>query len=145
MSDDNDMNEKELEAFKKNMVTLLMIFKDKPNLLVKYILEYDIMSPETQKFIIDNKELKKRSKEIEEDEDENLEIPYFNNFNEMKKYYDKIFKTNQDSISINYPSLEEPKKATLLRDLQEAILEEDYVKCAKIRDYCLKKDIILNL
>jgi|VirMetMinimDraft_7_1064189.scaffolds.fasta_scaffold10411_3 hypothetical protein len=139
------MSEKELEAFKKNMVTLLKIFKDKPNLLVKYILEYDIMSSETQRLIISNKELSKRSKEMEDDEDENLDIPYFNNFKEMKKYYDNIFETNQDSITINYPSLEEPKRDTLLRELKEAIEEEDYEKCVKIRDYCMKRDIILNL
>jgi hypothetical protein len=139
----NDMNEKELEAFKKNMVTLLTIFKDKPNLLVKYILEYDFISPEIHKFIIDNKELKKKGEEMEKED--SLDIPYFKNINEMKKYYDKIFKTNTKSITINYPSLEEPKKDILLRDLQEAILEEDYEKCARIRDYCMKKDIILNL
>lgn len=143
MSD--DMDEKELEAFKKNMVTLLMIFKDKPNLLVKYILEYDIISSETQRLIIANKELSKRSKEMEMDEYESLDIPYFKNFKEMKKYYDNIFETKQDSLTINYPNLEEPKKETLLRDLKEAIQNEDYEKCSKIRDYCIKKDIILNL
>lgn len=139
------MSDKELEMFKKNMVTLLTIFKDKPNLLVRYILEYDIMSDDDKEFIINNKELSKKNKEMEMTEDDKLDTPYFSNFKEMKKYYDSIFKTKEELYDIKYPNLNEPKKDILLKDLKEAIKEEDYEKCVRIRDYCIKKDIILNL
>jgi hypothetical protein len=139
------MSDRELESFKKNMVTLFTIFKNKPNLLVKYILKYDIISDDIKEVIINNKELNKRSKEMELNEEDDLDLPYFSNVKDMKKYYDSIFKTKEDLDDINYPMLNEPKKETLLKDLKEAIKNEDYEKCAKIRDYCIKKDIIIKL
>ena len=138
-------NDKDLEILKKNMVTLFTIFKDKPNLLVKYILEYDIIAPDVQKFIVDNKELKVMREKMENDENDKLETPYFRNIPEMKKYYDNIFQTNPDFDSINYPNDNEPKQETLLKDMKEAILSENYEKCTKIRDYCLKNDIVLKI
>jgi hypothetical protein len=146
------MNDKELNTLKKHMVTLLTIFKDKPNILVKYILEYDILPDNIKHNIIENKELKNRSEELELDDDDNLETPYFSNIKEMINYYHNFFKSDNiysesdsyDEFSkITFPYQEEPKRDSLLKDLESAIENEDYEKCAKIRDYCIKKNIDL--
>ena len=60
----------------------------------------------------------------------------------MDNFYNKFCQSNDESKSINYPSMKSMDADSLWRELQEAISIEDYEKCSKIRDYCLKKGII---
>lgn len=137
------MTDKDLNQLKMNLVALFTIFKDKPNLLVKYILEYDIIPSNIKKNIINNEELCKKSEELEVSEDDVIEQPFFTDIKNMLKYYDVFFKTTDDLDNII--NINQNQKEALLQELKEAIKNEDFEKCAKIRDFCNKKKIVLNL
>ncbi len=134
---------KKEDKLRRNLVTLFTIFRSKPNILTKYIIDNDLLSTNMKKFIIDNDELTNKSKEIEENDD--ITIPYFTNFKEMQSFYNKFFETNVISEPINYPSSEDVSIENLTRELLEALSIEDYEKCTKIRDFCIKKGIDLNI
>lgn len=131
------------DMLKRNLVTLFTLFQNKPNILTKYIIDNELLSTNMENFIIENDELTKKSKEIEENDE--IKIPYFTNFKEMMSFYDKFFETNSILEHINYPSNENISLESLNRDLLEALSVENYEKCARIRDYCLKKGINLNI
>lgn len=148
------MTEEEKIIYRKHLVALLYAFKDKPNLLATYMIEY---SPLKKKFIdkiIKSSNLERISEEIENTETEYIK-PFFLNLEEMQDYYNKIFnesdididmnKDNNDIIRENkHPILgASTNKEALFTQLEEALSNQNYEKAVKLRDYI--KSIGINL
>ena len=131
------MSNKKKKILKANLITFFTIFDGKPNMLVEYLLEYDILNNDLINFIINNKELIIMSKELKENGE--IEKPYFTSIEEIQNFYIKFFIKGEDYI---HPLLtEETKKEALISEFKKAIANEDYETCAKIRDYCILNKI----
>lgn len=136
------MSNKKRKLLKNNLITFLTLFDGKPNMLVEYLMEYDILDDKLISLLINNKELLEKSKELKEKGE--LEKPYFTSIEEIQAYYSKFFV--YDNQNILHPLLgSASKQEALILEIKKAIQNEDYETCAKIRDYCKKNKIELNI
>jgi hypothetical protein len=120
------------DNLKRNMVALFKLFENKPNLLSKYLLSFDILTEKTKRFINNNDNLKELADEIEKKGE--FEKPFFSNIDEMYEFYDKFFKNNGKIDKKN-----KEFKSSLDTELQRAIENEDYETAAKIKKILDKK------
>jgi hypothetical protein len=117
----------------KNLLTLLRIFKNRPNHLSKFLLENKALTDDFLKKIENNDKLSNINPSKIGDGHF-----YFSNISEMKSYYTSLvedldlMKTKRD-------------RETLKKDLQEminkALLEEDYEEAARIRDFMISNKL----
>lgn len=121
---------------KKNLITLLKVFENKPNLLAQYLLEYDILDDKMKKLLLDNKELFNLSKEL--DDSMEIKIPYFNTIEEIEFFYSKFFNNINGTLS------KESSEEIFNQQLKTYLINEEYEKAAKLRDYCMKNNIFLR-
>lgn len=106
-----------MDILKNNLLAFFELFKDKPNLMVEYILENDILTDKTKKFFIGNDQLRNFTKDDKK--------PFFRNFDELKDYYDKFFINNGKIVNrVNINSIFNIE--ILKEELREAIKIEDY-------------------
>lgn len=118
----------------QNLITLLTLFKDKPNLLAEYLMEFDALSDNFMDNISNNKELSKMWEEL--DSSGEIEVPFFFNIEMMDRYYRNLFKSDK-----KFKQMKNKKEEELIIELKKALLDEDYEKASKIRDYFLIKNI----
>ncbi len=122
---------------KRNLITFLTIFDGKPNILAEYLLEYDLLDDNIIKLLLNNKELNNKSKELKDKGE--IEKPYFTSLEEMQKFYNQFFISEKKQL---YPLLgAETQEESIILQLKNAILSEDYNLAAQLRDYCQKNNI----
>lgn len=129
------MNDKEKELYKKHLVALLYVFKDKPNILANYILDHESLK---KRFVDKIKESDKLAR-ISESLDNNEYVkPFFINLEEMQKYFNSLFGADEKENTkkqVNPILGASSTKEALFNQLKNAIDEEDYEKASKLRDY----------
>jgi hypothetical protein len=130
MKDDNE------EKLKKHLVALLHLFKDKPNLLVNYVLQYGSFKKDFKDRIINNTKLEEIYDSIRENRE--IEKPYFVNLDEMHKYYDEAFRKYSERVRPHPVLNAATDKEALTLQLENAVAAEDYERAAKIRDYMIE-------
>ena len=113
----------------KNLITILKIFKNRPNHLCRFLLE--------------NKAFNKKFLDKIESNDKLSEVNpskiggdhfYFSNVSEMKSYYASLI---DDLESINLKKDREILKRDLQERLNSAVLEEDYEEAKRINDFMI--------
>lgn len=135
MMNDND-------SLYRNLSILLKLFKNRPNHLAKYLIENSAFSDEFTSSIINSKKLDDMSQEDMHNyfmDEYNYNNIYLNDFEEMNNYYTDIIENN--NIDINMIELSKE----LNMKLQKCIIDERYEEAAKVRDFMLKNDIIIDL
>ena len=123
---------------KENLIILLKIFKDKPQYLIKFLLENNAFTEDFLTNIFNSEELNRlKNLEIEEcNEDLILELPHFKKISDMNSYLKKIvnnteLSSKQENI---YDRITKELKTKLVQNLKEAVEKEDYEEAAKLRD-----------
>lgn len=123
------------DKLKVNLVALLHFFKDKPNLLVNFLLEYEALKKDFKDRISSNDKLDKIYESYYNKEE--IDEPYFKDVEDMQEFYKQLFekrkKKNQNHVLITSTN----SKEVLNKQLEEAVEIEDYEKAAKIRDYMI--------
>lgn len=131
-------DDKEYKILKEKLITLFLIFENKPHLLAEYFLEYDLIKKSEKKQLSNNKSLQEKSDEKKKTG--KIEKPYFKNLEEMQKYYNDFF--YEEEKQEKHPVLGyKTRKEVLLNQLSFAIENEEYEKAAKIRDYIKKLNL----
>lgn len=121
----------------QNLIALLTLFKDKPNILADFLFEYKAFNIDFNDILSNNKALQKIWMEL--DETNEIEIPYFMNLESMDKYYRNFFKKDKTFIS-----LKNKKDDILIEELKQAIKNEDFETATKIRDILVSKKVDIN-
>ena len=125
----------------KNLVTLLRVFKDRPNHLAKYLIDNNSF---TNEFILKVIESEKLSSMLNEEdynyfeEAMNINIPFFNDYNEMSDYYNGIMKEDFNPSDSRF-------EEDLNDKLKRLIKSESYEEAAKLRDYMIENNINVNI
>lgn len=126
------MNNKDSGILKDKLKILFKIFEKKPNLLVKYFIEYNILDPDFLDKLNNNTEIDSLLKSY--DSENIIKTPHFKDLEDMQKYYNLLFEENNEKIK--HPILGCSTGAeSLSNQLKSAIYEQKYEKAAKIRDY----------
>ena len=139
-NDKNKGNDK--NTLYRNLSILLKLFKNRPNHLAKYLIENSAFSEEFTFNIINSKKLNGMSPKDAYNyfmEDNNYGPVYFTDFDEMDNYYIDIIEDNNLKLDLTELARE------LNMKLSKYLSEEKYEEAAKVRDYMLKNDIIINL
>ncbi len=137
------MSEEEKEIFKKHLVAMLQVFKDKPNLLANYMIEYGPLKKRFVNKIINSDALNRISQSIKEEE---YVKPFFINLEEMQKYYNSLFEVEGETVKrqVNPILGSSTTKEALFKQLNKALEVEDYSKAAKLRDYIISIGINMD-
>ncbi len=113
----------------KNLLTLLKIFKNRPNHLSRFLLENNAL---TEDFLSKIEESEKLSNvNPSKIGDDNF---YFSNISEMKSYYASLV---EDLDSLKSKKDVESLKMDLLEMINNALLDENYEEAARIRDFMI--------
>lgn len=120
------MNKKE----KYNLINLFKLFKNRPNHLVKFLLDNDAF---TDKFLNDVFKNKKLSDNIDSD----IEI-VFNSIDDMKEHFSLYI----SSVEINKKrKTKEEILEELTSKIREEVDNENYEEAARIRDYIIRNNL----
>lgn len=113
----------------KNLLTLLKIFKNRPNHLSRFLLENNALTEDFLSKIEENEKLSNvNPSKIGDDHF------YFSNISEMKSYYASLV---EDLDNLKSKKDEESLKMDLLEMINIALLEENYEEAARIRDFMI--------
>lgn len=124
-----------------NLVTLLRVFKDRPNHLAKYLIDNESFTDEFISKIIESDKLSSMLNEEDYDyfsEELNIEVPFFVDYNEMGDYYNNIMKEGFDTNDIKF-------EEDLNTKLKSLIKNESFEEAAKLRDYMIKNNINIDI
>jgi len=117
-----------------NLLALLTLFKDRPNHLTQFIIENDALNSNFIKRINSSDKLNELS-------NGDIKKLYFNNINEMKKFYVDIIDDLED---IKKRKTKEQLVVELEKKIILAISNENYEEAARIRDYMIKNNLKKN-
>lgn len=123
----------------ENLVTLLKLFKDKPQYLVKFLLENNAFTEEFLKKVFDSTELKRINTLKDSDVSEKdifSQLPHFKDITSMNNYFSSIINgKNKPAKSENiYDLINKNLREKIIKDLDDAIENENYLLAASIRD-----------
>ena len=124
MTNDDDL--------KKRLVALLALFRDKPNILVNYLLHFDALKKDFKERIKTNPFLKDISGELSEQKD--IVRPYFTSFPQMQDFYNQAFIRAKDTKSTNVLAVANEPDVLRLQ-LRSAVEDEDFARAARIKKY----------
>jgi hypothetical protein len=113
--------------FKKNLISFLTLFKNRPNHLAKYFIENNAFSDTFMKKIMDSQSLNDGA------DDSNI---YFLNISDMNRYFSAILK----KMGIDKSSEEITKEINERLDL--LISEENYEEAILVREYMVQNNIL---
>jgi hypothetical protein len=117
----------EKDKFKKNLISFLTLFKNRPNHLAKYFIENNAFSDTFMKKIMDSQSLNDGA------DDSNI---YFLNISDMNRYFSAILK----KMGIDKSSEEITKEINERLDL--LISEENYEEAILVREYMVQNNIL---
>lgn len=133
------MEEKEQEQFKANLLALIKLFDNAPNIIVNYLIEHNAFTSSFQERVLLNKTLTGLTNV------EDPKPPFFRTQEEMMDYYNDLFKYNSqvklDPVAIPFKNENE----CLQSQLDKALQEENYEEAAHIRDYAKEMQIKLQV
>jgi protein-arginine kinase activator protein McsA len=128
------------DEIRDNLIIILKLFKNKPQYLIKFLLENNAFNEDFLRKVFDSVELN-RLRTLNEDEEEECEedlfgdIPHFKSIDDMNQYFKNIisngYSLDEDNI---YEKLNVELRNTLVTQLRKAIAEERYEDAADIRD-----------
>jgi len=131
------MNDKIIE----NLTVILKLFQNKPQYLIKFLLENNVFKEEFLKKVFNSTELNRlrtfnESEEESSEEDLFSQIPHFKNINSMNEYFKNIIDedTSENDIEQIYEKLNKDLEENLLSQLKVAIEKENYEEAAVLRD-----------
>lgn len=111
---------------KSNLLKLMIMFKNRPNHLYKYLMENNAFTDEFIKRTSMSSKLK------------SIQIPIelnFNNIDKMNEFFDSLYFNDEDGQT----NAEKEKKWN--QKLIDAIQNEDYEAASRIRDYMKKHNL----
>ena len=111
---------------KSNLLKLMMLFKNRPNHLYKYLIDNNAFTDDFLKKTSMSSKLK------------SMQIPVdlnFNNIDKMNDFFEALYFNDEDGES----KLEKEKKWN--QKLIDAINNEDYESASRIRDYMRKHNL----
>lgn len=117
---------------KRQLVALLVLFRDKPNILVNYLLHYDALKKDFKERIKTNAFLHDISSEFQEQH--HVAAPIFLSLAEMQKYYNQAFQRARETKSPSVLGIS-TEQEVLLVQLHAAVSAEDYDRAARIKKY----------
>jgi len=116
----------------KNLITLIKIFNDVPELFAKKLLEHNVFNEEFINVLSNNIDL------INAFNNNVKTKKVFYSIDDVNKYYDKFFKANfykQNEIDkYNVYNAKDEKEALIIQ-LENALRNEDYILADKINAY----------
>jgi hypothetical protein len=135
---------KKLDDAYLNLVKLFKMFKNRPNHLVKYLLDNDSFNKNFLEALKDNDKLKKinLNKANSYFVDNNIKDPtpiYFTDIESMNLYFNSL---SEETKHIKSPT---KLRKEFNKKLKNALSNEEYMEAAKIRDYMKKNNILINL
>jgi len=131
------MNDKIIE----NLIILLKLFQNKPQYLIKFLLENNSFTEDFLKNVFNSTELN-RLRTFNEDENDSCDedifsqIPHFKNIDSMNDYFKNLIDENNTSEDMEkiYEKLNKDLEKGLLEQLNNAIETENYEEAASLRD-----------
>ena len=117
-----------MEERHKKIAYILSFFKNRPNQLTKFLIENDAFKDSFYEKIDKIPENKKN--------EENIENPYFRDFQEMKKFYDGVLSNELNNLYQERDTVRE-----INEKLDEYIRLEKYEDAIRIRHYMKKNGI----
>jgi len=119
----------------KNLIALIKIFSDVPELFAKKMLEHNVFNEEFLNILSNNIRLTNISKDI--NQHKNIKKVFYS-IEDINKFYDKFFKTNfykqTDEDNYNVYKAKSNEEALIIQ-LERALNSEDYVLADKIHSY----------
>lgn len=126
------------DEIKEKLIIILKLFKDKPQFLIKFLLENNAFTENFLLSIYESQELDKLKNledndEVEEDIFSN--IPHFKDILSMNNYFKKIV-SNEELIEEDniYEKINRDLEQRMIDQLKEAIEEERYEDASILRD-----------
>jgi nucleoside-triphosphatase THEP1 len=116
----------------KNLITLIKIFNDVPELFAKKLLEHNVFNEEFINILSNNIDL------INAFNNNVKTKKVFYSIDDVNKYYDKFFKVNfykQNEIDKYNVYNGKNEKEVLIIQLENALRNEDYILADKINAY----------
>jgi len=128
----------------KNLIALIKVFSDVPELFAKKLLEHNVFNEEFLNILANNTNLSSISEDINR---KKTVKKVFYSIEDINKFYDQFFKinfykqTDEDLYNVYKAKTE---KDVLIIQLEKALKDEDYVLADKIHSYMklLKIDYI---
>jgi len=123
-----------------NLIILLKLFKNKPQYLIKFLLENNAFTEDFLTKAFNSTELNRlRTKNEDEDEknedDIFSEIPHFKTISSMNEYFRNIINKEDIKEEDNiYEKLNKDLEKNMVEKLKEAIKSENYEEAAVLRD-----------
>lgn len=123
-----------------NLIIILKLFKDKPQYLIKFLLENNAFTEDFLTSVFNSTELNRLRTFNEKEENESnsdmfLKLPQFRNISDMNKYFKNIIKEDEDFDEENiYENLNKELEKTLIDQLRTALKQENYEAAASLRD-----------
>jgi protein-arginine kinase activator protein McsA len=113
-----------------NLIKLFKLFKNRPNHLVKFLIDADAFNSNFLKKIESNSSIS--------DVDESKVSPYFRTIDDMKDYYSSFL---QEVENGQRKKTKEELLEELTNKIKEACEKENYEEAARIRDYIIKNNL----
>jgi DnaJ-domain-containing protein 1 len=138
------------DEIRDNLIILLKLFKNKPQYLIKFLLENNAFGEDFLRKVFDSTELNRLRTLNEDEEEENdkdlfSEIPHFKTIDDMNQYFKNIISSGDSLEEDNiYEKINEDLKKTLVKQLRKAIEEERYEDAADLRDRMKSLNIPFN-
>jgi len=119
----------------KNLIALIKVFSDVPELFAKKMLEHDVFNEEFLNILSNNASLSSINKDL--NQHKNIKKVFYS-IEDINKFYDKFFKMNfykqieDDEYNVYSAKTEQD---VLIIQLEKALETEDYVLADKINTY----------
>lgn len=117
---------------RRQLVALLVLFRDKPNILVNYLLHYDALKKDFKERVKTNAFLHDISAEFQENHA--VAPPIFLNLADMQKYYNQAFQRVRETKNPSVLGISSEQEVLLVQ-LHAAVYAEDYERAARIKKY----------
>lgn len=128
------------EEIAEKLKIFFKIFEKKPNLLVKFIVNYDVIDTSFLEQLSKNVEIEKQLHFY--NKNKKLDIKFFKDLVHMQEYYNSLFKDESNQEEQKHPILGfRTRSEMLVNQLKTAIVEENFEKAANLRDYIKSLDI----
>jgi hypothetical protein len=117
----------------KNLIALIKIFNDVPELFAKKLLEHNTFNADFLNILSNNVDLINASSN-----NDYKPKTVFYSVNDVNKYYDKFFKENfykQTNINLYNVYMAKTEKDALIMQLENALKNENYILADKINMY----------
>lgn len=116
------------------LTNFLKLFKNRPNHLARFLLDNNVLTEDIIKKLKNSDKLKK----LKAEDTEEITNMHFNDISQMDNFYNSFI----DDINQLYKNknIEQVTKE-LNAKLDKLIVDEEYVKAAKLRDYMKRNNI----